>query len=132
MVATGRLEQRLRFYARTENGADGLTRPVYVFSVERWGRVDVMADQETVPLAPQAHAEYRATAIATVMDYVAIPAFGLVKHDGLLYWIRGIVPIRQLRQKNVMLELIDPTQYATFVLTEPESVTDGVHLVDPS
>lgn len=130
--APGLLDQRLRFYAYRNSGSDGFVRPVYDFTVERWGRVDVTADNQTVPMAPQAHVEYRETTVATVADYVAVPRNGILKHDGVLYWVRGVYEVRQLRCQRVTLEAIDPTAYATFTLREGNSTLDGVHLVDRS
>lgn len=131
-LAPGTLDQRLRFYARTEAGADGFIRPVYVFSVERWGRVDVTSEQAQVPLSPQAHVEHRAAVVATIADGITVDPNGLVKVGTALYFVRGVVRIRQLRCQRITLEAIDPTAYATFVLVEGQSVLDGLHLVDPA
>lgn len=130
--APGLLDQRLRFYEYRNAGSDGFVRPVYDFLYERWGRVDVRDDQQTVPSAPQAHLEYRASVIGTVADYVVVPPAGIIKHDGILYWVRGWYEVRLLRCNQITLEAINPTEYATFILREGSSVLDGVHLVDRS
>jgi hypothetical protein len=131
-VAPGTLDQRLRFYRRDEAGADGFSRPVYQFTSERWGRVDAVSDRATVPLAPQAHVEHRTDAVATIAEDVIVDPNGVVIVNAALYFVRGVVRIRQLRCQRVTLEAIDPTSYATFELFEDEDVLDGLHLVVPA
>ena len=130
-IAPGTLDQRLRFYSRTDAGADGFMRPVYGFTVERWGRLDDTSERATVPLSPQAHVEHRTDAVATIADGIAVDLNGIVKVGALLYFVRGVVKIRQLRCQRVSLERIDPTAYAMFELYEGQDVLDGLHLVDP-
>lgn len=132
-VAPGLLDRRLRFYQRAENGADGFARPVYIFGVERWGRVDRISARQQVAFSPQAHVEIRADAVAMVADGVTVDSFGIVKDtlDDTVYFVRGVVPSRQLRVQVVSLEAIDPTAYATFELWEGDETLDGVHLVGP-
>lgn len=133
-VAPGTLDQRLRFYTKTDAGADGFARPVYVYTGEFWGRIDATADNQTVPLSPQAHVESRTTATATVADYVSVDPLGIVRVDNRdpLYFVRGVVLVRQLRCQRISLEAIDPTAFATFSVYENEDVLDGVHLVAPT
>lgn len=131
-IAPGTLDQRLRFYSRTDAGADGFQRPVYGFTVERWGRLDDTSERSTVPLSPQAHVEHRTDAVATIAADVPVDLNGIVKVGALLYFVRGVVKIRQLRCQRVSLERIDPTAYAMFELYEGEDVLDGLHLVDPA
>jgi hypothetical protein len=131
-LAPGTLDQRLRFYRRRDAGADGFSRPVYEFTLERWGRVDAVSDRATVPLAPQAHVEHRTDAVATIAEGIAVDPNGLVKLGADLYFVRGVVRIRQLRCQRITLEAIDPTAYAMFQLHEGADVLDGLHLVDPS
>lgn len=133
-VAPGTLNQRLRFYRKTDAGADGFTRPVYVYTGEFWGRIDATSDNQTVPLSPQSHVESRTSATATVADYVSIDPYGILRVDnaGPLYFVRGIVLVRQLRCQRITLEAIDPTASATFSVYEDEDVLDGVHLVAPT
>lgn len=133
-LAPGLLDQRVRCYTRTEEGADGFARPVYVYSGEWWGRIDATSDRQTVPLSPQAHVEGRTDAVAFVADYVDVDPFGILRIDNLdpLYFVRGVVLNRALRLKRVTLEAIDPTQYGQFTLYEDEEVVDGYHLVAPT
>lgn len=124
------LDRRISIYERQDAGADGFQRPVYVKTLERWGRIDDTADSQTVPLAPQAHVESRTTAVATLADYVPVPRFGLLRENqGPLYYVRGAFQQRALRCQKVTLEAIDPEQSATFVVYEDVEVTDGTHLV---
>ena len=128
----GLLDRRLSFYERQDAGADGFQRPVYVKTGTYWGRIDDTADQQTVPLAPQAHIESRTTAAATVADYVPVPKFGVVRiGEGTLYYIRGVYQQRAIRCNRIALEAIDPTDLATFDIYEDVEVTDGTHLVNP-
>ena len=133
MITPGLLDRRVSLYQRQDGGADGFQRPVYVKSGEYWGRIDDTADQQTIPLAPQAHVENRTTAVATVADYVEVPKFGVLRiDDGPLYYVRGVFVQRSLRCQRVSLEAIDPTQVATFALYEGVEVQDGTHLVAPA
>lgn len=129
-IAPGTVDQRLRFYRRTDAGADGMLRPVYVFTAERWGRVDDTAQRATVPLAPQSHVEHRTDAVATIASDIVVDQNGLVKWGDTIYFVRGVITIRQLRCQRLTLEAIDPTAYATFELYEGEDVLDGLHLLD--
>jgi len=129
-VMPGLLDRRLSFYERQDGGADGFQRPVYVKTGDFWGRIDDTADQQTVPMAPQAHMESRTTATATVADYVDVSKFGIVRiGDGPLYYVRGVFVQRAIRCQKIALEAVDPTQCATFVLYENVEVFDGTHLV---
>lgn len=130
-LAPGLLDQRLGFYSRSDSGADGFVRPVYTKTGCYWGRLDVLTNAFTVAGAPQAHTDSRSTAQATVADYVAVDPFGLVKLEGgsVLYFVRGVVLMRQLQAQQITLEEVDPTTYAEFIGYEGAPVTDGVHLV---
>lgn len=131
-VAPGLLDRRLRFYRREEVGADGFARAAYVFDVERWGRIDRTAARQAVPMAPQAHQEARADAVATIGEGVAVDPFGIVRdtQDAALYWVRGVVPVRQVRAIRITLEAVDPTAYETFALYESREALGGVHLIE--
>ena len=130
-MVPGRLDQRLAIYEQIDNGADGFARPVMVWRGEFWGRIDATADAQTVPLSPQSHVENRQTARAMVADYVDVPAFGALRVDGTgdVYWVRGVVPLRQLRAKRIDLEWINPTEAASFVGFEAQPVQDGAHFL---
>jgi hypothetical protein len=129
-VAPGLLDRRLVLYARQDSGADGFQRPTYVLTGEWWGRLDDTSAAQEIPLAPQAHMELRADAVATVMDYVLVPVNGIIRDgSGPLYFVRGVYMQRALRQQRVTLERIDPTAYASFALFDENAVEDGVHLV---
>lgn len=130
MITPGLLDRRLTFFERQDGGADGFQRPVYVKTGEYWGRIDDTADQQTIPMMPQAHVESRTTAVATVADYVAVAKFGVVRiDDGVLYYVRGVYLQRALRCQRVTLEAVDPTAVATFALYEGLEVHDGTHLI---
>lgn len=133
-IAPGLLDQRLAFYARSEDGAAGFVRTVYTRSGIYWGRVDATANTYTVAGAPQSHTDNRTTLSATVADYVDVDPYGLVKVVGedVLYFVRGVFPVRQMMAQQVALEAVDPTAYGEFVLYDPAEVTDGVHLIDPA
>ena len=129
-VVPGLLDRRISIYERQDAGADGFQRPVYVRTIVRWGRIDDIADAQTVPLAPQAHMESRTTAVATLADYVEVPKFGILREDeGPLYYVRGTFVQRALRCQKVTLEAVDPTQSASFALFDDVEVLDGTHLI---
>lgn len=132
MITPGLMDQRIRLYRRTDAGADGFARPVYVFTSEYWGRIDDTSDLQSVPLSPQAHVESRTTATATLADYVDVPRFGIIRigTGEPLYFVRGVHVVRQLRCVRVALEAITPTEFASFTLYENENVLDGVHLLE--
>ena len=131
-VAPGLLDQRLGFYTRSDDGAYGFQRPLYTKVGVYWGRIDATANQFTVAGAPQGHTDSRTTLTATVADYVPVDPFGVVKIEGdtVIYFVRSVVEVRQMRCKQLTLEEVDPTAYAEFIANDPDAVTDGVHLVD--
>lgn len=131
-VAPGLLDERLTFYARSEDGAHGFPRPVYTKTGTYWGRVDATASQFTPAGSPQGHIDARTTLTATVADYVAVDPFGIVKVGEMIYFVRSVVLVRQLRGQQVTLEAIDPTAFGESVLYDPAEVKDGVHLVLPA
>jgi hypothetical protein len=133
-VAPSLLDQRLRFYSRHDGGADGFMRPVYVFTGEWWGRVDVMSSSQTVATSPQAHVDTAYEMKATVYDYVPVDPMGVVRVVGseTMNYIRGVYTVRALRTQEIKLEEIGPEEFETFVLYEDTEVLDGVHLVDPA
>lgn len=132
-MAPGLLDQRLRFYARHDGGADGFMRPVYVFTGEYWGRVDVVSASQTVATSPQAHMDNAYEMKASVYDYVDVDPMGVVRvvGNGALAYVRGVYTARATRTKEIKLEEIGPEEYATFVVYEDTEVLDGVHIVDP-
>lgn len=133
-IAPGLLDQRLGFYTRSNDGADGFQRSVYNKTGVYWGRVDATSNAFTVAGAPQAHIDNRTTAVATVADYVAVDPYGIVKLEGeeTLWFVRGVYPVRQMACQQVSLEAVDPTAYGEFIFYDPTDVSDGVHLVATS
>jgi hypothetical protein len=133
-VAPGLLDQRLGFYTRSDDGAYGFQRPLYTKVGVYWGRIDATANQFTVAGAPQGHTDSRTTLTATVADYVPVDPFGVVKIEGtsVIYFVRSVVEVRQMRCKQLTLEEVDPTTYGLFTGSDPDSVADGVHLIEPS
>lgn len=133
-IAPGLLDQRLGFYTRSNDGADGFVRPVYTKIGTYWGRLDLTANTFTVAGAPQSHTDSRTAAMATVSADIDVDPFGLVKLDGgtVLYFIRGVYEVRQVRCKQLTLEEVDPTTYAEFIGSDPDAVADGVHLILPA
>lgn len=128
-IAPGLLDQRISFYQRQEAGADGFIRPVYVRTGVYWGRLDIIADQQNVAGSPQAHIDSRASAIATVGNYVSVDKFGVVRVEGddALYHVRGVYPVRQLQAQQITLDQLTPEESAAFVGYEPVEVLDGYH-----
>lgn len=133
-VAPGLLDQRLAFYSRSDDGADGFQRTVYTRTGIYWGRVDATVNTLTVSGAPQSHTDNRTTLSATVADYVAVDPAGLLREVGgsTLYFVRGVYAVRNLRCQQITLEAVDPSAYGEFVLYDPADVSDGVHLLDPA
>jgi hypothetical protein len=133
-IAPGLLDQRLGFFSRGDDGADGFQRPVYTKTGVYWGRVDATANAFTVAGAPQAHTDSRTTAVATVADYVPVDPYGIVKLEGddTLWFVRGVYAVRQMACQQVTLEAIDPTAYGQYILYDAADVADGVHLVATS
>lgn len=130
-LAPGLLDQRLRFYSRSDDGADGFQRPLYTYEATYWGRLDQTTNAFTVAGAPQAHTDSRTTAVATVAEYVPVSKYGVVRLEGgsVIYFIRSVYPVRQMACQQIVLEEVDPTAYAEFVGSDPDAVADGVHLV---
>lgn len=116
-------------YAPRDSGAGGFGRPVYDFTVERWGRVDPLTAAETVAYAAATHTEYRVTSKGSVAIETEVPESGLVRVGALLYWVRGIVEVRVHRRRELALERIDPTAYTDFDLVDTPPTDNGVHLI---
>jgi hypothetical protein len=131
-LAPGLLDQRISFYTRSDDGADGFQRPLYTKAGTYWGRIDAVSNAFTVAGAPQGHTDSRTTLTATVADYVPVDPFGVVKIEGatVIYFVRSVVEVRQMRCKQLALEEVDPTAWAEFIASDPDAVADGVHLVD--
>jgi hypothetical protein len=130
-IAPGLLDQRLTFYTRGEDGADGFQRPVYQATGTFWGRVDAMSSNDVLPGSPQSHMEMRTNLAAIVAEYVDVDPYGVVRvgDDDALYYIRSVYKVRQLRCQQLTLEAIDATAFASFVMYDAVDVSDGTHLV---
>lgn len=132
------LDQRLRFYAPSDSGAGGFGRPVYTFTIERWGRIDPMTAAQVVAYQAATHTEYRITTKGAVAQETDVPLSGIVRLGAFddpaseLYWIRGVVYVRATRRKELALERIEPTAYQDFDITDTPPTTDGLHLIYPS
>jgi hypothetical protein len=133
-IAPGLLDQRLGFYSRSDDGADGFVRPVYTRTGVYWGRLDNTANTYNVAGSPESHTDSRTTAVATVAEYVPVDPFGIVKEEGasIIYFVRGVVAVRHMACKQLQLQEVDPTAFAVFIADDPNAVTDGVHLVQSS
>lgn len=131
-IAPSTLDQRLRFYAPRDSGDGGFGRPVYDFTVERWGRVDPMTAAEVVAYQAATHTEYRVQTKGSVAIETAVPNAGLVRVGDTLYWVRGTVDVRVTRRREIALERIEPTAYADFVYVDTPPTTNGLHLIYPS
>lgn len=133
-VAPGLLDTRLVFYRKADNGGDGFARPTYVKTGTFWGRIDASAQRQNVGSAPMAHVDARTTLSAMVAEYVEVDPYGLVKQEGdeTLYYVRGVITLRQLQGQRIDLEAIDPSSYDTFTTYDAAEVLDGEHLIVPS
>lgn len=131
-VAPGLLDRRLRVYAKTEAGADGFSRPLWVFVFERWGRLDVTSNGLEI-VSTQSNREQNVAAKVTFADGVTVPAEAVIRDTadsgGLLWLVTGAVRVRQTRTIRVMVVLIadSVTAYPTM---EAAEVLDGVHLIE--
>lgn len=131
-IAPSTLDQRLRFYAPRDSGDGGFGRPVYDFTIERWGRVDPMTAAEVVAYQAATHTEYRVQTKGSVAIETDVPNAGLVRVGDTLYWVRGTVDVRVTRRREIALERIEPTAYADFVYVDAPPTTNGLHLIYPS
>lgn len=131
-VAPGLLDRRLRVYAKTEAGADGFTRPLWVFLFERWGRLDVTSNALEI-VSTQSNREQNVMGKATFADGVTVPAEAVIRDTtdsgGLLWLVTGTVRARQTRTNSVMVVAITDsvTAYPTM---ESAEVLDGLHLIE--
>lgn len=127
--AVGLRDQMLRLYTRTNQGVRGNVRPVFTFAASWWGRIDTMTSNVRTA---QDKTQLRYDAQAQFADECVVPSQGILKDEsGTIWWLRGITAIRATRTILVGLDRIDEELRKTFVLTEGDSVLDGVHLVDP-
>ena len=131
-VAPGLLDRRLRVYAKTEAGADGFSRPLWVFVFERWGRLDVTSNALEI-VSTQSNREQAIGAKVTFADGVTVPAEAVIRDTadsgGLLWLVTGAVRVRQTRTVSVSVVSIagSVTSYPTM---ESVEVLDGVHLIE--
>lgn len=128
-VAPSTLDQRLRFYAPSDTGAGGFGRPVYVFQHERWGRIDEMSAQQVIAYQAATHTQYNITSKGSCAIETEVPPSGIVRVGALLYWVRGIVPVRATRRNEMALERIDPTKFKDFDLNDTPPTDDGLHMI---
>lgn len=127
--AVGLRDQMLRLYTRTDTGRRGNVRPTFVFSNQWWGRIDTLTSSVR---NAQDKAQLKYDAQAQFADECTVPSNGVLKdEDGIVWWLRGITPVRANRTILVGLDRIDEEQTKTFLFVEGDSVLDGVHLVDP-
>lgn len=130
-IAPGLLDTRLTLYRKEDNGGDGFARTIYVKTGVYWGRLDASFQRQDVGLSPMAHVEARTTCSAMIGADIPVDPYGLVTQEGneTLYYVRGVITLRQLQGQRIDLEAIDPSSYDTFTLYDPAEVTDGEHLL---
>ena len=131
-LAPGLLDRRLTFYVREDHGGDGFIRPVYVKSGTYWGRIDASSNQTNIGFQPMSAIDSRSRWSAMIAKGIEVDPNGLVREEksDTLFFIRGVITLRQLDGQRLELESVDPTAYATFIFYEGAETTDGVHLVD--
>lgn len=96
--------QRLRLYAYSNAGTNGVPDERYTFTAERWGRLTPLgAKQFTVG----EQAEHTVNATAEFADEVAVPDNGLLTYNGATYFIRGVLPRPITRSIDVLCEFCD-------------------------
>lgn len=131
-VAPGLLDRRLRCYAKTEAGADGFSRPLWVFAFERWGRLDVTSDALEI-VSTQSHREQAVGAKVTFADGVTVPAESIIRDagdtGGLLWLVTGAVRVRQTRALSVSVVSVADSHTA-YPTMEAVEVIDGVHIIE--
>jgi hypothetical protein len=128
--AIGLRDQRLRLYARSNSGTDGVVRPVFTFTAEYWGRLD---DSAAAVRLAQERLQLKVDAVAEFSDEVAPPVSGFLQDTstGLFWWIRKFYTSRALHRVTVGLETITEEQVAQFQLFQGANPLDGVHVIDP-
>lgn len=133
-IAPGLMDRRLTFYRRDEHGGDGFVRPVYTKTGTYWGRIDATSARQNIAFQPMASIDTRTQWTATIADGIEVDPNGLVREEDseVLYYVRGVITLRQLSGQRIDLESVDTTQYATFIMYEASEVLDGVHLVTTS
>jgi hypothetical protein len=131
-VAPGLLDRRLRVYGRTEAGADGFTRPLWVFLFERWGRLDAVSDTLEI-VSTQSHREQNVGARVTFADGITVPPEAIIRdtadNPNALWLVTGVVKARQTRTIRVSVVSVADTATA-YPTMESVEVLDGVHLVE--
>lgn len=135
--AIGLRDQRLRLYARTDQGTDGFVQSAFVLDSERWGRVDESSASSRVM---QAKLGMKVDGMAEFADEVVVPAAGIlvnaidVESDGTVlagWWIRSITTSRALRRAFVGLERISEDKFKEITFYDQANQLDGVPLVEP-
>jgi hypothetical protein len=130
--AAGLRDQRLRVYRRDDAGADGFSRPVFVFDGEWWGRLDAAPASTRTGQQPMAAYEMQSDARATVAYEIHIPADGLVLVDGVAFLVRGVVRDRLLWRTDISLSRVASDAVTISTKYETPGELGGYHLVDPA
>jgi hypothetical protein len=130
--AAGLRDQRLRVYRREDAGAEGFSRPVFVFDGEWWGRLDAAPASTRTGQQPMAAYEMQSDARATVAYEIHIPADGMVYVDGLAFLVRGVVRDRLLWRTEITLARVASDTVTISSKYDTQGELGGYHLVDPS
>ena len=129
-TASGLRDQRIRVYARSDQGSNGLVRAVFRFTGEWWARLDEIT---ATSRGSEDHVQAKFDAQAQFSDEAVLAVNGILKdEDGFFWWIRGINAVRATNTTVVGCDRVNDDESKTFTLYEGESVLDGVHLVDPA
>jgi hypothetical protein len=112
-VSIGQRDQRVRLYTATDGSADGWADPRFVFSAERWARVEPMRSDDPLLASQTEHTQGVVVAFAGEVS----PARGgaLKAPDGRVYLIQTVDAVRSAREVKVKALWQDeatPTLYA--------------------
>lgn len=127
----GLRDQRVRLYAREDHGADGFPRPLYVFTGEWWGRLDVGSATSRIGSSPQSAFEDQGTGRLTLAYYAVVPSEGIALVGETAFLIRGSVRDRLTWRTTVNVDRVATDRVAR--CTEYDAVGDSAeyHLIDP-
>ena len=121
-MSAGLRNQRVKIYAYTDNGADGVPSALYTFTAERWGRLISAAGRE---LRVGGKAEQLADAIIVLSDEAVFDGNALLQVGGVNYLVRATSALPFTREVEAICQLADDDVFTAELLADGTFIANG-------
>lgn len=124
-MSAGLRNQRIRIYAYSDNGADGVPSALYTFTAERWGRLIDRAGRES---RVGGQAEQVTDAVIVLSDEAVLDGNALLKVGSDCYSVRALSARPLAREIHAICQRADDDVYIAQLLADGTVAADGTQV----